>query len=41
MKITQELLMILMRSLWQEVQNQVPHILFGDIFFDSTSGMPE
>ena len=38
MQITQELLTIFMRSLWQEVQNQIPHISFEDHFFESTSG---
>ena len=33
MQITQELLMILMSNLWQEVQNQIPHISFEDNFF--------
>ena len=33
--------MILMSILWQEVQNQIPHISFGDNFFVSTSGMRE
>ena len=33
--------MISMRSLWQEVQNQIPHISYEDIFFESTSGMHE
>ena len=28
-----------MSSLWQEVQNQIPHISFEDNFFESTSGM--
>ena len=28
-----------MISLWQEVQNQIPHISFDDNFFESTSGM--
>ena len=41
MQITQELLTILMRSLWQEVQNQTPHISFEDNLFESTSGMRE
>ena len=31
--------MISMSSLWQEVQNQIPHISFEDNFFESTSGM--
>ena len=26
-----------MSSLWQEVQNQIPHISFEDNFFESTS----
>ena len=30
-----------MRSLWQEVQNQIPHISYEDNFFESTSGMRE
>ena len=29
--------MISMSSLWQDVQNQIPHISFEDIFFESTS----
>ena len=33
--------MISMSSLWQEVQNEIPHILFEDNFFESTSGMRE
>ena len=33
--------MISMNSLWQEVQNQIPYILFEDNFFESTSGMRE
>ena len=33
--------MISMNSLWKEVQNQIPHILFEDNFFESTSGMRE
>ena len=33
--------MISMSSLWQEVQNQIPHISFEDNFFESTSGMRE
>ena len=33
--------MILMSSLWQEVQNPIPHISFADIFFESTSVMRE
>ena len=38
MQITQELLMKSMSNLWQEVQNQIPHISFEDNFFESTSG---
>ena len=30
-----------MRILLQEVQNQIPHILFEDNFFESTSGISE
>ena len=30
-----------MSSLWQEVQNQIPHISFEDNFFESNSGMGE
>ena len=30
-----------MRSLWQEVQNQIPHISYEDNFFESTSAMRE
>ena len=30
-----------MSNLWQDVQNQIPHISFGDTFFESTSGMRE
>ena len=30
-----------MSSLWQEVQNQIPHFSFEDNFFESTSGMRE
>ena len=30
-----------MSSLWQEVQNQIPHISFLDNFFESTSGTRE
>ena len=30
-----------MSNLWQEVQNQIPHISFEDNFFESTSGMRE
>ena len=30
-----------MSNLWQEVQNQIPHISFADNFFGSTSGMRE
>ena len=41
MQITQELLMISMSNLWQEVQNQIPHISFEDNLFESTSGMRE
>ena len=41
MQITHELLMISMSNLWQEVQNQIPHISFEDNFFESTSGMRE
>ena len=33
--------MISMRRLFQEVQNQIPHISFEDNFFGSTSGMRE
>ena len=33
--------MISTSSLWQEVQNQIPHISFEDNFFESTSGMRE
>ena len=33
--------MVLMSSLWQEVQNQIPYISFADNFFESTSGMRE
>ena len=33
--------MISMSSLWQEVQNKIPHISFEDNFFESTSGMRE
>ena len=33
--------MISMRKLWQEVQNQIPHISHEDKFFESTSGMRE
>ena len=33
--------MISISSLWQEVQNQIPHISFEDNFFESTSGMRE
>ena len=31
--------MISMSNLWQEVQNQIPHISFEDNFSESTSGM--
>ena len=31
--LTQEVLMISIRSLWQEVRNQIPHISFQDNFF--------
>ena len=41
MQIIQELLMVSMSNLWQEVQNQIPHISFADNFFQSTSGMRE
>ena len=41
MYITQELLIISMSSLWQEVQNHIPHIPFEDNLFESTSGMRE
>ena len=34
MQINQELLMISMRSLWQEVQIQIPNISFEDNFFE-------
>ena len=33
--------MISMSNLWQEVQNQIPHIAFKEKFYESTSGMRE
>ena len=30
-----------MRSLWQEVQNEIPHISYENNFFESTSSMRE
>ena len=33
--------MISISSLWEEVQNRIPHISFKDNFFESTSGMRE
>ena len=33
MQITKELIIKSMRSLWQEEQNQIPHIQFEDNFF--------
>ena len=30
-----------MSSLWQAVQNLIPHISFEDNFYESTSGMRE
>ena len=41
MQLNQELLMISMRSFWQELQKSIPHISFEDNFFESTSGMRE